>query len=315
MRMVLRRLLSAIPIVLLITVLAFLMVELIPGSAAHVLAGDDASPENVRRIEAELGLDKPAVQRYLQWMGGMARGDFGRSLASGEPVGTLLLQRLPTTASLTVVAVLLALLLGVPLGVMAGITPHAGVDRAITLLSTAAVAVPNYVVALLLALLFSLTLRWFPSTGYADLGEGVLPWLRHLLLPSLALSLVPAAVVARQLRSSLREVMRSDYIRTARAKGLREPQVVLHHALRNACGPALTALGAQVALLLSGAVAVEMIFALPGLGQLAINAVGVRDVTVVQGVVVVGALAVVVVNLGVDLACQALYPGMQLESA
>lgn len=313
MRVVLQRLVSAVPVVLLVTVLAFLMIELIPGSVAHVLAGDDASPENVQRIQEELGLDKPALERYARWIAGMVQGDFGKSLASGESVGSLLSQRLPTTASLTVLAVVLSLMVGVPLGVVAGITRRKLLDRVITVLATAAVAVPNYVIAMLLALIFSITLRWFPSTGYSDLGSEPLEWIRHLLLPAAALSLVPAAVIARQLRSSLRDVMCSDYIRTARAKGLREFQVVLHHALRNASAPAVAALGAQVALLLSGAVAVEMIFALPGLGQLAVNAVGVRDMTVVQGVVVVGAMAVVLVNLCVDLLCMALYPTMRLE--
>jgi len=312
MQAIIRRILALVPLLLIITLLAFLMVELIPGNVAHVLAGDDTSPETIHRIEKQLGLDKPVAERYLRWLGGIVRGDFGMSLSNGEAVGTQLLQRLPTTLSLTFLAVLLALLIGIPLGIAAGVTTSTTADRIITAASTAAVAVPNYVVALLLALLLSVKLQWFPSTGYAELASGPWNWLRHLLLPAVALSLVPAAVITRQLRSSMRTVMRADYIRTARAKGLSTRRIILRHALGNASVPALTALAAQVAILLSGAVAVEMIFALPGIGQMAIAAVGVRDVTVIQGVVVVGAVAVVLVNLVVDLLCVLLNPSITL---
>lgn len=309
-----RRVLALFPIVFIITLVAFLLVELIPGDVALAIAGQDAGPEAVAAIRDGLGLNKPFVERYLGWVWNMARGDFGRSLYSGESVGTLIAQRLPTTVSLTVLAVILGLMIGLPLGIIAGVSRNALVDKLITTAATAGVAVPNYVFALLFALIFGLMLGWFPTIGYTPVTTDPVGWLHHLFLPSLALSFTPAAVIARQVRGGMREVLKSDYIRTARAKGMSEATVIGKHALRNASAPALTALGIQVAMLLSGAVAVELVFALPGLGQLAVNAVGVRDLTVIQAVVVVGAVAVLLVNLVVDILYTLLNPKVAISS-
>lgn len=314
MRILAARLFSVLPVVFLITVFAFLIVELIPGNVVYAIVGDDADAATVERISRELGLDKPVLERYGSWVGGMLQGDFGRSLYSGEPVGRMIAQRLPTTLSITMFAVLFGVLIGVPVGIISGITRSPTIDRIAGIAATVSIAVPNYVFALLFVLVLALQLRLFPTTGYVGLSSDPARWLHHLMLPSLALAFAPAAVVARQLRGALKEVLRSDYIRTARAKGLRRGQIILRHAMRNASGPALTALGIQVAHLLSGAVAIELIFALPGLGQLAITAVTNRDFTVIQAVVVVGALAVVGVNLLVDIIYMLLNPKVAVDA-
>lgn len=313
MRIIAARLLAVLPVIFLITVFAFLIVELIPGNVVYAIVGDDADAETVARITRELGLNDPVLQRYATWVGGMIQGDFGRSLYSGEPVGRMIAQRLPTTLSLTLFSVLFGLVIGVPIGIISGVTTNPTVDRIAGIATTISIAVPNYVFALLFALILALQLRLFPTTGYIGIANDPARWAYHLFLPSLALAFAPAAVVARQLRGALKEVLKSDYIRTARAKGLRRGQIIWRHGMRNASGPALTALGIQVAHLLSGAVAIELIFALPGLGQLAITAVTNRDFTVIQAVVVVGALAVVFVNLLVDLAYMILNPKVAVD--
>lgn len=301
LRVILRRLASVAPMLFIVTLVVFFMVELIPGDIAAVLAGDDTSPATIARIRRELGLDQPAVLRYFDWIGGMLRGDFGRSLFSGERVGAMIAARLPVTLSLTLFAVVFALLIGVPFGVIGANTRSPLVDRLLTSVLIFGVSVPSYVFGVLFVLVLALQLQLFPVTGYRPLTMGPLHWAYALVLPGLALSFTPAAVVARQLRGSLIDVMKSDYIKTARAKGLRRGHIIAVHAIRNAAPPALNALGIQVAILLSGAVAIEIVFALPGLGQLAISAVGVRDLPIIQGVVIAGALAVILVNLLVDI--------------
>lgn len=301
LRVIVRRLASVVPMLFIVTLVVFFMVELIPGDIAAVLAGDDTSPATVARIRRELGLDQPAVLRYFDWIGGMLRGDFGRSLFSGERVGAMIAARLPVTLSLTLFAVVFALLIGVPFGVIGANTRSPLLDRLLTSVLIFGVSVPSYVFGVLFVLVLALQLQLFPVTGYRPLTTDPLQWVYALILPGLALSFTPAAVVARQLRGSLIDVMKSDYIKTARAKGLRRGYIIAVHAIRNAAPPALNALGIQVAILLSGAVAIEIVFALPGLGQLAISAVGVRDLPIIQGVVIAGALAVILVNLLVDI--------------
>ncbi|CAH1690946.1 Putative glutathione transporter, permease component [Hyphomicrobiales bacterium] len=313
MRLIISRLVSVVPVVCLITIFAFLVVDLVPGNVVYAIVGDDADQATIDRITEALRLNDPVLTRYLNWVGGMLQGDFGRSLYGGESVGNMIAQRLPTTLSLTVFAIVFGIIIGVPLGILSGTTRSAAADRLTTIAITLAISVPNYVFALLFALVMALNLRLFPTTGYAPLMTDPAGWLYHLILPALALSFAPAAVVARQLRGALKEVLRSDYIRAARAKGLRSGAVLFRHALRNAAGPALTALGIQVAHLLGGAVAIEQVFALPGLGQLAINAVSTRDFTVIQSVVVVGALAVVGVNLIVDVIYMMLNPKVSMD--
>lgn len=301
LKLVASRLAQVIPQIVLISLFTFLLVNLIPGDVAHVLAGDNGQTETVERIRHELGLDEHPLRRYLDWMGGLVHGDLGRSLFVGEEVGSLLGQRLPVTISLTVMPLLVAIILGVPAGILAGLTRVRLVDRLVTASASVGVALPSFVLSLLLVSVFSISLGWLPATGYTHVTEDPVGWIRSIALPTIALSLAPAAVTARQLRGSIRDVLRSDYVLAAEAKGLRRRQVITRHVLRNAAPPAITALGVHVALLVSGAVAVELVFGLPGIGSLAVQAVSVRDITVVQGVVLTAAIGVVLVNLVVDI--------------
>lgn len=307
-RVLLRRLLVAIPVLLLITLVAFSLLELVPGDVATVLAGEGAREETVASIRTELGLDQSPVARYGTWLHDFVQGDLGNSLFYRTPVSELILTRMPVTLSITSLAVLLGLLIGVPAGVVAGVSNSRIIDRLVTAGATAFVSIPGYVFAMLFALILGLYLGWFPTIGYTSITESTTGWAVHIFLPSLALSFAPAAVIARQLRGSLREIMQKDYVRTARAKGLPSRRIIARHALREASGPAVMALSAQVAILLSGAVAVEVVFALPGLGALALQAVSVRDFPVVQGVVVASALAVMVMNLMFDVAYAMMNP-------
>lgn len=303
MKRVLLQRLAGIPILLVIvSVLVTVMTLFIPGDPAVTIAGENASLETIAAIRERLGYERPFAEQYIDWAGSALQGDLGTSLFSQRSVSGMLLDRVPVTASLTLGALLVAVVFGVPLGLLAGIRRGAATDRAASAVAALGVSMPGYWVGMLLILAFSVRFQWFPSFGYTHFGESPFQWARHLVLPSLALGASAAAEVARQLRSSMADVLQQDYVRTARAKGIRGRGVIAHHALKNAAGPAVTVLGLQVALLLGGAVVVEKIFGIPGLGQLAIVAVVDRDVPLIQGIVIFSTLAVVIANLVVDVA-------------
>lgn len=296
------RRLASVPILLfIVTVIVTAMTALIPGDPAVTIAGENASPERIAEIRDRLGYDRPFVGQYVDWVGNALRGDFGDSLFTPRSVGGLLVDRLPITASLTFGALLVALVVGAPLGMIAGLRRGTFVDRVATSFASLGVSIPSYWLGLLLLLVLSIRYQIFPAIGYVHFGDDPWQWFVHLVLPSIALGASAAAELARQLRSAVADVLQEDYIRTARAKGLGERSVVVIHATKNAAGPAITVLGLQVALLLGGAVVVEQIFAIPGLGQLSVVAVVQRDIPLIQGIVVLSTLTVVVANLLVDV--------------
>lgn len=297
-----RRILGAIPLLLIVSFFVFLLMDLMPGDAAVTIAGDDATPEKIAAARERLGLDQNLLSRYFDWLQGAVQGDLGQSLFSSQAVTATIMERLPVTASLALVSMTLVVLIGLPLGILAAHRPNSLLDRMLSAFAAISMSLPPFVLGLLLVLAFAVTLPWLPATGYSEIAAaGVGEWLRSLILPSIAIAAIPIAELARQTRGALIDVMGMDYIRTVRAKGVRERQVLLRHALKNAGVPIATVLGLQVNRVLAGSVTVEFVFAMPGFGALAVSAVTQRDVPMILGVVMVSALIVVVVNIITDL--------------
>ena len=297
---ILRRLLL-LPVVLLgVSVLVFLVLHLVPGNPAQVIAGPDAPPETVRTIEIELGLDKPLPEQYALYLGRVLQGDLGRSLRSKRPVLADLMDALPNTLQLAVVAAAITPFLAIPLGVIAAARRGSALDSGLMLVSMLGITLPVFAVALGFMWVFGYQLRLFPISGYG--GPVWTPsGLRSVTLPALTLAIGAVATLARLTRSAMLEVLNQDYVRTARAKGLRERAVLLRHGLANAMLPVVTVLGLQIALLLSGAFVTETVFAWPGIGRLAVFAIQARDFPLVQGAVLVIGVSFVLINLAVDV--------------
>jgi peptide/nickel transport system permease protein len=293
-------------------VAVFLLLRLAPGDPAQYVAGPDAPPDALEAVRRELGLDQSWPVQYVLWLAKAVRGDFGRSLISRYPVWDLILQGLPATIELAVAAFLLSLVLGVLLGVASALAEGRFVDFAVSVFNALALGIPNFWLGLILIIAFALLLGWLPPSGHVDFLESPLESSRFLLLPAITLAVQLAAVLARFLRSALLEVLREDYVRTARAKGLPEKRVIGGHALRNALIPLVTVLGIQFGRLLGGAVIVEAVFAWPGLGTLAVTAVTARDYAVVQGVLMLLVTAFVGINLLVDILYGVLDPTVRL---
>jgi ABC-type dipeptide/oligopeptide/nickel transport system permease component len=297
---IVRRLLM-LPVVLLgVSVLVFMVLHLVPGNPAQVIAGPDAPPETVHQIEVELGLDKPLPEQYAIYLSRVVQGDLGRSLRSRRPVLSDVLDALPNTIELTLVAAVITPIVAIPLGVVAAARRRSKLDSGLMLLSMLGITVPSFALALGLMWLFGYQLRWFPISGNGGplwTPEG----LRSVVLPALTLAIAAVATLARLTRSAMLDVLNQDFVRTARAKGLRERAVLLRHGLANALLPVVTVIGLQVAILLSGAFVIETVFAWPGIGRLAVFAINARDFPVVQGTVLVIAVVFVLVNLAVDV--------------
>jgi len=308
----LRRLLQTLPVLFLTSVAVFLLLRLAPGDPAQYVAGPDAPPDAVEAVRRELGLDQSWPVQYVLWLAKAVRGDFGRSLISRYPVWDLILQGLPATIELAVAAFLLSLVLGILLGVASALAEGRFVDFAVSVFNALALGIPNFWLGLILIIAFALLLGWLPPSGHVDFLESPLESSRFLLLPAITLAVQLAAVLARFLRSALLEVLREDYVRTARAKGLPEKRVIGGHALRNALIPLVTVLGIQFGRLRGGAVIVEAVFAWPGLGTLAVTAVTARDYAVVQGVLMLLVTAFVGINLLVDILYGVLDPTVRL---
>lgn len=300
-QLILRRLLALVPLLFLVSLIVFSLVLLIPGDPAIAIAGENATEEQVEATRERLGLNDPVVVQYGRWAGGLLQGDLGTSLFSSVSVGGVIAQRLPVTLSLTFLAVAVAMVIALPAGLIAGTRAGSSADRSATLVSSVGVAIPNFWLGLMLILVFAIWNPWLPATGYVPFAENPSLWLQHMALPAITLGAAAAAELTRQLRSSMVDVMHQDYVRTARSKGLRLPKVVGKHALKNAAIPVVTVAGLQVTRLLGGTIVVEQVFGLPGLGQLAINAVTRRDLPMIQGIVVVAVLVAVTANLVVDL--------------
>ncbi|SDQ10773.1 peptide/nickel transport system permease protein [Quadrisphaera sp. DSM 44207] len=284
-----------------VSVLVFALVHLVPGDPVRLALGTRFSQEAYDALRERSGLDLPLVQQYLTWAGRALTGDLGVSFRSGEPVTLLILERLPATLTLALAAILVALLIAVPLGTASALRPRSLVDSAATVVSQAGISIPDFWLGIVLILLFAGTLGWLPSGGYVPLTEDPLGWAQRLVLPAFVTGVVSGSVITRFVRSSVLEALGSDHVRTARAKGLPARQVLTWHVLRNAMLPLVTVTGVQLAYLLSGVVVVEIVFAWPGLGQLALQAVQARDYPVLQGAVLLFALVFLLVNLGVDL--------------
>jgi peptide/nickel transport system permease protein len=303
-----RRLLSTIPVLVIVAVLVFLLLRLTPGDPAAILAGDAASTEQIEGIRETLGLDRPLPVQFGIWVGQLLRGDLGESYYYKVRVTELIAQRLEPTLSLAVLTIFIAILVAVPLGVVAAWRFGGWFDRFLMGFSVFGFSVPVFVLGYMLVWLVSLKLGWFPVQGYKPIADGFGPFLYHLVLPSITLSVIYIALLARVTRASVLEALGEDYIRTARAKGLAESRVLIYHALANAAVPIVTIIGIGIALLIGGVVVTESVYAIPGLGRLTVDAVLSRDFPTIQGVILFFSFIYVVVNLLVDLSYVILDP-------
>ena len=296
-----RRVLSTIPVMGVVALFVFSLLYIAPGDPAAIIAGDQASPADIIRIRAGLGLDRPFLVRFGDWLWGVVHGDLGHSIFTNLPVTTMIGQRIQPTMLLMLVTVVLSIAIAVPLGVVAAARQGSWVDRVIMVGAVFGFSVPVFVVGYLLAYVFALQLDLLPVQGFVPLSRGLWPCLRTLILPAVALGGIYVALIARITRATMLEVLSQDYIRTARAKGLGRRAVLYLHALKNAAVPIVTVIGLGVALLIGGAVVTESVFAIPGLGRLTVDAILRRDYPVIQGVVLLFSFMYVLVNLGVDL--------------
>jgi len=308
-----RRVAALAATLLLVSLLVFVVVRVLPGDPALVILGLEASPESVARVRQALGLDQPVAVQYFRWMARAVHGDLGRSIQYDVPVTSLVLSRLQVTLPLTLLAGAFMVLGAVPLGVLAARRHRRAADYVTMVLSQLGVAVPGFWAGLLLILLFSVRLGWVRAGGFDGWGQGVWPALKSLLLPALALGFFQFAVLARTTRSAVLEVLREEYVKTARAKGVAERGVLFHHALRNAMIPVLTVAGIQIGQLMAGSIILESVFYLPGLGRLALGAISARDLPVVQGVVLFVASVIVMINVAVDILYGVLDPRIRYE--
>ncbi|WP_457966987.1 ABC transporter permease [Arthrobacter sp. D1-29] len=313
LRLILNRLLSMAPVLLLVSFAVFMLIALIPGDPAVTLAGgDNASPESIAAVRERLNMDEPLIVQYLIWLGGIIRLDLGTSLLSGQNIAAEIAARLPFTLSLTLAAAVVAILVAIPLGVLSGMWPGGRLDEGVRLVASAGIAVPNFWLAVMLVSLFGVQLRLFPPTGYVLPSQSFGGWLETVTLPAIALGVVVSANLARQLRRSLIEVLDSNYIRTAWAKGAGSARVVGVHALKNAAIPAVTVFGVQLGNLLGGAIIIESIFAIPGLGTYMLQAISSQDLPVVQGVVLIFVVFQLVLSLLVDISYGYLNPKVRI---
>jgi len=299
---IIRRLIQALFLVWGCATLVFFMVRLIPGDPVVQMLGPEYTPEAAEAIRVKLGLDEPFHIQYLRWFGNVLTGDLGGSIATGETVVDIITTGLPKTLSLATLSFLIATAIAVPAGIVAALRRNTVFDYVASVVAFIGVSMPSFWFGILLILIFAVQLRWLPAIGYADPTEdGVVAWLERLILPSLAIGAAYSAILMRFVRAGLLEVLSSDYVRTARAKGVREHAVVLRHAMRNALIPVVTVMGIQLALLLSGTVVVETVFSIRGIGRILVAAIFDRDYPIVQGVILLIAVIFVMANLLVDI--------------
>ena len=307
-RYILKRVLAAIPVMGFVALFVFLLLRLTPGDPAAIIAGDNATPEQLDRIRETLGLNDPLHIQFFTWIGRVLQGDLGTSVISGQPVAEMIAGRLDPTLSLALTTITLSVLIAVPLGVIAAWRQGTLVDRLVMALSVLGFSVPVFVIGYVLIQLFAVDLGWLPVQGFRSITEGVGPFAERIALPTLTLTFLYIALIARITRTSMLEVLGEDYVRTARAKGLAERRVLMGHALRNCAVPILTVIGIGIALIISGVVVTESVFNLPGLGRLTVDAVLARDYPVIQAVILLASLVYVVINLLIDIAYSVLDP-------
>lgn len=298
---VIRRLFSTLIVMAIVAVFVFLLLHLSPGDPVAIIAGDNATQAQIDAIRDRLGLNDPLPVQFLRWIGHVLQGDLGTSIFSNEPVLTLVSQRLEPTISLALTTLLVAVTLAVTFGVLAAWKAGSWIDRLLMVISVVGFSVPVFVVGYMLIYWFAISLRWLPVQGYTPIAEGIIPWARNLVLPSVALGLAYIALIARITRASMLDVLSEDYIRTAKAKGVANSSMLLKHALKNAGVPIVTVIGIGVALLISGVVITETVFNIPGVGRLVVDAISRRDYPIIQGVILIFSGVYVLVNLAVDL--------------
>ena len=298
---ILRRLFGMIPVLFLVSLIVFSIIHLTPGDPALLMLGEEVTPEKLSALRHQLGLDQPIPVQYGFWLSQVLRGDLGRSVRTQQPVAEAIFQRLPPTIELTLFAVVISLCIAIPSGTLSAVRRNSASDLISTTLALLGISMPSFLLAILLIFVFALKLRWLPPIGYTPINQDVIANIKGMILPGLTLGAATAALVSRQTRSSLLEVLHKDYIRTARAKGLAERMVVLGHGLKNAMIPIATVIGLQVGALLGGAIITETIFVLPGVGRLVVDSIFSRDFPLVQGTVLFLALIYLFANLAVDV--------------
>jgi peptide/nickel transport system permease protein len=303
-----QRILATIPVMAVVALVVFLILRLSPGDPATVIAGDYATPEAVARIRANLGLDRPIHIQFLSWLWQLMRGDLGISIFSNLPVAQLIAQRVEPTLMLSLTTLVFSIAVAVPLGALAAWRVGSWIDRTVMVVSVLGFSVPVFVLAYVLIYVLSLKVGAFPVQGYVSPSQGLLPFLHAIVLPTVTLSAIFIALIARITRASVLEVLDEDYIRTARAKGLPERRVLMRHALRNAAVPIVTVIGLGVALLIGGVVVTESVYNIPGMGRLVVDAILARDYPIIQGLILTFSFVYIVVNLLVDIAYTALDP-------
>ena len=313
MAFLIKRTLILIVTLILVSMAIFIVLMVIPGDPAQIILGVHATPETLSRLRHQMGLDRPAVIQYLSTMKDLARGDLGRSITYAVPIRSLILSRLQVTLPLAILSMIFAILISIPMGAYSALHRNRAGDYGIMIFSQMGLAVPAFWAGILLILLFAVTLQWFPAGGFHPWVVNPVQSLRSLLLPAISLGFVRAAVLTRMTRSSMLEVLGEDYIRTARSKGLPERVVVYKHAFRNAIIPVVTIVGLQAGDLLAGAIIIENVFHLPGIGRLVYEAIGQRDLPVIQGVVLFIALMIVVINFVIDIVYRYLDPRIRYE--
>jgi peptide/nickel transport system permease protein len=308
-----RRLLQVILALLGVSIIVFALIHLVPGDPVRVALGTRFDQEIYDRLVQRAGLDRPLLEQYFSWLGSALTGDLGVSFRSGRPVSAVVLERLPATITLAFGALLVALVISIPIGILSAVRSGSKLDYMATAASQVGVSVPDFWAGIMYILLFALTLSWLPPSGYVSFGESPWEWLRHLILPALTVGLISGSILTRFVRSAVLEALNQDYVRTARAKGLPESRIIRKHVLPNAWIPIVTVIGLQLGFLLGGVVVVEVIFAWPGLGRLALIAVQDRDFTVLQGAVLYIAFMFLMINLVVDLLYAYLDPRVKYE--
>jgi len=313
LRVVVRGLIGAVPVLLLVSLITFALMRFIPGDPSAAIAGISATPQQIEAIRRDLGLDQPLLTQLLRWYAGMLHGDLGRSILLGRDVVGATLERLPVTLALSAYALVLTLVFGLAFGIVAALRQNSWVDQAAMMLSMLGISVPNFFLGLMMIILFSVQLGWLPTGGYVAFTQNPWEWFRTSTMPAISLALLQMGLLARITRSTMLEVLRQDYVRTARAKGLPERTVVLKHALANALIPITTVVGIVISLLISGAVVTETLFSIPGMGQLLTSAVLNRDYPMVQGALLLVTAFLVLINIAVDMCYALLDPRVRYE--
>ena len=300
-RFIAKRIISVIPVLIIVSIVIFSLIHLVPGDPATAMLGDLATEEDIAALRIRMGLDKPLIEQYFIWIGSIFHGDFGMSVVNNETVGSLIISHIRPTISLAIYALVIAAVIAIPLGMIASRKKGSAIDHVVSVISLAGISLPSFLLGLFLMLLFSVKFRIFPVSGYKEISEGFLEHIRSLTLPAIALGFMNAALMMRMTRASMLEVLGSDYIKMAKAKGVKEFSLLAKHAFKNTLVTLITIFGQSIVQALSGATVVESLFAVPGLGQLMVNSIGRRDYYVIQAIVLLIAVINVVINMIIDI--------------